>query len=548
VADLAGQDKLSLVGVIFVPAAATWGSAAANTSETHVLTITMSNNFDSATTNTVNAGNYVWAIRAGGEFRAGPTGTSACVSPTGAPVSCNTIGNSVTFPGTGTFSTTLTNRNILSPAGSAANTQPLSFTVAGPTNPIVSFNGLTNATLGQVNPTYPTFLCDFDGSGPLTACKPSITEVMTVTLKGPDSFVLVNGGDGSGASCAATLTATQQKQIALLTKLVTFLELWESRHHNTHLEAFIAQIRAFLAVVNTVDPNCGGATLVNLDFAVNAALDQVAFAASGAVPAEPVTTGTITITKNTSQATSATFNFNNTINETSSPIASISMDGQNTKTVVVTVDAGTYNLIESPLSGWTLDSSSCGDNGDPTAFGVVGVFVPVGGNVTCTFINNKAFISDDYRVNSSALTWTDARAAAQALAQTLGGVWDLATINSAAEQTFIQTLLPADPRELPGIHDYWIAGEQPNCTPEPGCNWRWATTGQVFYNGVPIAYANWGTTSSSSPYVGPANEPNNLDSVESNLESHVTLDNRYGWGWNDRDGVAHGYVAERVSP
>ena len=111
VADLAGQDKLSLVGVQFVPApltgqtVANWNTATnttANTSETHTLTITMSNAFDSATANTTNAGNYVWAIRAGGEFRAGPTAAGAC-----AGAACNTIGNSVTFPGTGTFSPSL---------------------------------------------------------------------------------------------------------------------------------------------------------------------------------------------------------------------------------------------------------------------------------------------------------------------------------------------------------------------------------------------------------------------------------------------------------
>lgn len=408
VADLAGQDKLSLVGVIFVPApltgqtVANWNTATnttANTSETHVLTITMSNNFDSATTNTVNAGNYVWGIRAGGEFRAGPTAAGAC-----AGAACNTIGNSVTFPGTGTFSPSLLSTNILSPAGSAANTQPLSFTVAGPTNPIVSFNGLTNATLGQVNPTYPTFLCDVDGptsgtTGTRTECKPSITEVMTVTLKGPDSFVLVNGGDGSGASCAATLTATQQKQIALLTKLVTFLELWESRHHNPDLEAFIAKIRAFLAVVNTVDPNCGGATLVNLDFAVNAALDQVAFAASGAVPAEPATTGTITINKQlancSSECTNSTFQFQiNGPNEFTT-MTSVVTGGNGNGTTVVSLPDGLYNVIESPQSGWNLTQSSCGGGNTH------GVSVSAGLNVTCNFTNSPA-TSDDLGIS---LTW-----------------------------------------------------------------------------------------------------------------------------------------------
>ncbi|MBI5315398.1 MAG: hypothetical protein HZB34_05455 [Nitrospirae bacterium] len=287
VGDNAGSDKFSLIGVQFIPAVTNWGSAAANANETHVLTIAMSNIFDSAA-NVNNKGTYVWAIRAGGEFRAGPTTAGACTGFTTTGV-CNNIGNSVTFPGTGTFSPALTNRNILSPAGSVANTQPLSFTVAGPTTAIVSFNGLTNTTLGQVNPTYPSFVCDLNGGNLDTTdvCKPTITQTMTVTLKGPDSFVLVNGGDAFGANCDATLTAKQQKQIAFLTKLVKFLNWWESTHPNPRLSAFIDKIEAFLAVVNTVDPNCGGATLVNLDIATAAALDQVAFAASGGAEGEP---------------------------------------------------------------------------------------------------------------------------------------------------------------------------------------------------------------------------------------------------------------------
>ena len=415
VADLAGQDKLSLVGVQFVPApltgqtVANWNTATnttANTSETHTLTITISNAFDSPTANTTNAGNYAWAIRAGGEFRAGPTAAGACGG-----AACNTIGDSVTFPGTGTFSTALVNKPILSPAGSPANTSPLSFAVAGPTNPIVSFNGLSNATLGQVNPTYPTFVCDDNGSTAGGACKPSITEVMTVTLKGPDSFVLVNGGDGFGASCAATLTATQQKQIALLTKLVAFLNLWESQHPNPLLSAFIDKIEAILATVNTVDPNCGGATLINLDIATAAAIDQVAFVADGAVPAEPAPqTGTITINKNlvctdiesgTIPCTGLppvqfTFAINSSIEGENPPIiANVTTDGTGHGSTAVPVPEGIYNVVESPQSGWTLTQSSCGGGNTN------GVPVLVGGTVTCNFTNSPA-TSNDLGIR---LTW-----------------------------------------------------------------------------------------------------------------------------------------------
>src|SRR6185295_13403251 len=229
----------------------------------------------------------------------GPTTAGACTgfTTTGA---CNTIQNSVTFPGTGTFNPAIGSKAILSPAGSAANTQPLSFTVAGPTAAIVSFNGPTNTTLGQVNPTYPSFICDNNGTTAGGACTPTITETMTVTLKGPDSFVLVNGGDNFAANCTAELSAQQQKQIAFLTNLVRFLNVLEQRRPDPRLSAFIDKLEAFLATVNrNQDPNCPSATLVDLDIAVAAAADQVAFMADGAVVAEPAPqTGTITITKN----------------------------------------------------------------------------------------------------------------------------------------------------------------------------------------------------------------------------------------------------------
>ena len=143
-------------------------------------------------------------------------------------------------------------------------------------------------------------------------------------------------------------------------------------------------------------------------------------------------------------------------------------------------------------------------------------------------------------VSSPGVTWDAARAAALLLAP--AGSWDLATITSAEEQAFIQTLLPSLP--ISPDTDYWIGGEQPVDSAEPGGNWRWATTGQVFYNDEPIGYANWGSTST-----GPANEPNNNFGPDPN-ENHVTMDSRYGWGWNDLPGgfSTKGYVAERVFP
>jgi hypothetical protein len=393
VADKLGQDKFSLIGVQFVPVLTNWGSATANTNEQHVLTITMANTFDSAV-NIANSGTYVYAMRAGGEFRAGPSPTTAptaCagLTPTG---SCNTIGDSVTYPGKGTFSPTLQNVDILRPAGSTSNTQPLKFTVAGPTVPIVSFDGLTNTTLGQVNPTYPSFICDQDGSSGGVVCKPTITQTMTVTLKGPDSFVLVNGQDTFAANCATQLSDKQEQQIAFLTKLVKFLNWLEGQRPSPRLSAFIDKIEAFLATITSnPDPDCPGATLVNLDIAIAAANDQVAFMADGAVPADPApATGTITINKHINEACGgleqppcAPHTFSFSISGISNDYgASVTTDGTGNGSTEVPVNADTYSMGENPTPGWSLSSSDC-DDGSTT-----GVEVSSGGNVTCTFNNS----------------------------------------------------------------------------------------------------------------------------------------------------------------
>ena len=438
-ADKAGQDAFSISGVQFIPALANWGSASANTNEQHVLTITMGAKFDS-TTNTNNGGTYAWGIRAGGELRAGPspvTAPTACAgfTTTGA---CNTVGDVINFPGKGTFSPTLQNVSIVNPAGATANTVPLRLAIAGPTSSPVSFDGKTEQTLGQVSPSYPKFTCDADGVNTgVNVCKPTITQTMTVTLKGPDTLVLVNGGDGMGANCAVGIGAEQQRQLDHLAKLVKFLQwLEKQRPDNQKLSAFIDKLEAFLATATrTNDPECPGASVVDLFFAIEGAQDQIAFFTDGAVPVEPA-----------------------------------------------------------PLHYYAV-------------------------------------------INAPGLTWEQARDAAKGIRTDC----DLATITSPGEQAIINGLLP-DPSGVEGTQDYWIGGRQPGEAAEPGGNWQWINEEGMFWNNGPVIdmFANWGSTST-----GPANEPNNLGGSE----NHLTIDNRYGWGWNDlntsgENGTTKGYITE----
>jgi len=123
--------------------------------------------------------------------------------------------------------------------------------------------------------------------------------------------------------------------------------------------------------------------------------------------------------------------------------------------------------------------------------------------------------------------WNTARTSAQLL----GAGWDLATINSAGEQGFINTLLGPPPAS--GTVQYWVGGFQPTGSSEPGGNWQWINGEGLFWNNGPIlgVYSNWGAV-----------EPNNVFG-----QNHVALDNRYGWGWDDNDSfpsVVRGYVAE----
>ena len=306
VGDNAGQDNFTLIGVQFIPVNSSsqsvttvtnWGTPAANTTEQHILTIRMKNKFNSAA-NVNNATTAVaFGMRSGGEFRSAPLSTpvpttslfcGTATTGTVGTVRCSTVGDSVVFTGKGIFSGT-TSDDILSPgAPTASNSQPLSLTVGtgSATASIVSYDGLTNPTVGQVNPTYPRFNCK-DDAWP-TTCQPEITLTMTATLKGPDTFVLVNGGDGYCAICTFVDNSKLTRFITLLTKARDFLILIEPSYPSAGLRAIIDQINVFLANFNTTtDPTCPeGAKYIETISRLAALTDQMAFTADGAVPAD----------------------------------------------------------------------------------------------------------------------------------------------------------------------------------------------------------------------------------------------------------------------
>jgi hypothetical protein len=105
------------------------------------------------------------------------------------------------------------------------------------------------------------------------------------------------------------------------------------------------------------------------------------------------------------------------------------------------------------------------------------------------------------------ITWTDANSAATGL----GAGWNLASITSADENTFVISLLPNTPSERMHV---WIGGRDEAAEG----TWTWT-------NGDPFSYTNW--------FGG---EPNNTGD-----EDYLAYDFRVGsWAWNDAPNDVHG--------
>lgn len=137
------------------------------------------------------------------------------------------------------------------------------------------------------------------------------------------------------------------------------------------------------------------------------------------------------------------------------------------------------------------------------------------------WVDGDGLVHDYVLVNSNGIAW----GAAQTGAQALGTGWDLATITSAAEQTFIDANVFG-----PLTGQYWIGGYQsPTTEPVATAGWTWVT-------GEAWSYTNWS-----------AGEPN--DNYGPGSEQYLGA-NWNGWSWNDEGNLANiaGYVAETVVP
>ena len=272
--DKNGQDGVSLAGMVIAPVLTNWTTLANNTDEAHTFEIIITTKLDATTDptstptpnaaiNVNNAGNYVWAMRTAGEFNAQPVfpatnpAVNCNVSASNNDGHCDAIGDVTTFAGKGTFSTANTNVSVVRPAGSANNTQTMSFTVQGPhSNPDVHWDGLNNSDMGQVNLTYPSFDCRNDyGGGDPTKCTPTLTLTQTAATKGPDKLTVLNGSEAFCARCSEVFTPKDTKRINFLTALRNVL---------TFIRPFIIDKPQILAKVDL------GITLINLSLTASA--------------------------------------------------------------------------------------------------------------------------------------------------------------------------------------------------------------------------------------------------------------------------------------
>lgn len=133
--------------------------------------------------------------------------------------------------------------------------------------------------------------------------------------------------------------------------------------------------------------------------------------------------------------------------------------------------------------------------------------------------NAAMFNGHDYQVVlSEGVTWESARSAAQGL----GTGWDLATIGSAAENAFLESLLGTSYAER---SHFWLGATD---SVAEG-TWAWV-------DGTPWSFTDWAS--------GEPNNAGNEDFLAFDLRNSV-------WAWNDAPtnvgatfGFARGFIAE----
>ena len=240
-------------------------------------------------------------------------------------------------------------------------------------------------------------------------CAPTITQTFTLTMTGADTLVLSDSVIAAGGTCrqAETVIPIPPLLYKLMLKLdpqapndINQLPKWladmgEKYLHNPTQKKLLAylihELEKWLAA--TVPGTCAQVQtaieeIIKDDVEAHEAyIAELAALGELFAPAEPGGS-TITIRKETSEATSDSFQFT-LIGPSASADETIDMEGQTSQFIVIPVEPGNYSLTEIPRAGWDLTNVTCSGGQINLSLNLA-----LGDNVDCTFTNSLASASN----------------------------------------------------------------------------------------------------------------------------------------------------------
>jgi len=240
-------------------------------------------------------------------------------------------------------------------------------------------------------------------------CAPTITQTFTLTMTGADTLVLSDSAIACGGTCrqADAVIPIPPLLYQLMLKLdpqapndINQLPKWLADMGEKYLKN--KQQKELLAQLIKALNKWLAASVPGTCAQVQTAIDEIieddveaheayiaTLAALGELfaPAEPGGS-TITIRKETSEATSDSFQFT-LIGPSASADETIDMEGQTSRVIVIPVEPGNYSLTEIPRAGWDLTNVTCSGGQINLSLNLA-----LGDNVDCTFTNSLASASN----------------------------------------------------------------------------------------------------------------------------------------------------------
>ncbi len=363
-------DLMKLTGIKFTPVGVTAG-----TTTTTTATIVVTHTYNAGGGNP--AGDYAWGY-----------GMAGYLDP---PTNENIVGDQLKQTGQGNFA------GKIAPLGLGLDTGKF----ATPTT--LNLNGSVTKSRAAtvVMPACNT------GSN---RCAPAITQTFTLTMTGADTLVLSDSVIAAGGTCrqAEAVIPIPPLLYKLMLKLdpqapndINQLPMWladmgeKYLHKPTQkklLAYLIRELEKWLAA--TVPGTCAQVQTAIEEIIEDDVEAHEAYIAELAAsldelfaPAQPGGS-TITIRKETSEATNTSFQFT-LVGPSASADETIDMGGQTSQFIVIPVEPGNYSLTEIPRAGWDLTNVTCSGGQINLSLNLA-----LGDNVDCTFTNSPSNASN----------------------------------------------------------------------------------------------------------------------------------------------------------